>query len=284
MSRACQLPGASAEPEVRDTGAGIPAQELPCLFDGSTASERTRTTHEEVGSGWHWCRNSFGTVVLLVLKRSREGTTLVVTLPLGSAHLPPEQIGGRRTLVPTSVGATPFVEEALRWLPDAGQAEGDLAGSLLAHESLSVPSSSMEPGANGSRPHILLADDNADMRQYLTRLLAERYSVQATADGEAALAAACERLRTWSSRRDDAGSAGSNYAGVRANRAPSIPSSCASPCGEESRMKEWMLVRTTTSSAFQRVTHGWVGAHLAMARMRREAGQALSQSEANYRS
>ena len=37
------------------------------------------------------------------------------------------------------------------------------------------------------RPLILVADDNADMRQYLVRLLAERYEVQAVPDGQVAL-------------------------------------------------------------------------------------------------
>jgi signal transduction histidine kinase len=41
---------------------------------------------------------------------------------------------------------------------------------------------------------LVVADDNADMRHYLVRLLAERYDVQAVSDGEAALAAARERL------------------------------------------------------------------------------------------
>ena len=41
-----------------------------------------------------------------------------------------------------------------------------------------------------SRPRIVLADDNADLRDYLSRILSERYDVEAVPDGEAALAAA----------------------------------------------------------------------------------------------
>lgn len=43
--------------------------------------------------------------------------------------------------------------------------------------------------AIGSRPRIVWADDNADLRDYVQRLLGERYAVEAVADGEAALAA-----------------------------------------------------------------------------------------------
>ena len=43
------------------------------------------------------------------------------------------------------------------------------------------------------RPYVLLADDNADMREYATRLLSPQYEVKVVADGEAALQAMHER-------------------------------------------------------------------------------------------
>ena len=48
------------------------------------------------------------------------GTMFRVLIPLGHGHLPQEQIGSARTLASTALGAGPFIEEALRWLPDAG--------------------------------------------------------------------------------------------------------------------------------------------------------------------
>src|SRR6185503_19093235 len=45
----------------------------------------------------------------------------------------------------------------------------------------------------GAAPRILLADDNADVREYVQILLGERYEVQAVGDGLAALTAARER-------------------------------------------------------------------------------------------
>jgi len=53
--------------------------------------------------------------------------------------------------------------------------------------------SRLEPPASGKRELIVLADDNADMRHYLTRLLSERYDVHAVADGRQAL----EATRRW---------------------------------------------------------------------------------------
>jgi CheY-like chemotaxis protein len=44
------------------------------------------------------------------------------------------------------------------------------------------------------RALILLADDNADMREYLARLMTAHYRVEVVADGEAALNVVARRL------------------------------------------------------------------------------------------
>ena len=98
------------------------------------------------------------------------GSTFTVTVPFGTAHLPRERIGATSTLPTTALGADPFVEEALGWLPG-------------------VPPLMPKP-VEGPRPRIVWADDNRDMREYVRRLLAGRYDVEAVADGEQALAAA----------------------------------------------------------------------------------------------
>jgi PleD family two-component response regulator len=43
-----------------------------------------------------------------------------------------------------------------------------------------------QPSKASQRPRILLADDNADMRDYVQRLLSEEYEVETVVDGEAA--------------------------------------------------------------------------------------------------
>jgi DNA-binding response OmpR family regulator len=50
--------------------------------------------------------------------------------------------------------------------------------------------SALDGDGTDTRPRVLVADDNADMREYVARSLAERYRVEAVADGEAALDAA----------------------------------------------------------------------------------------------
>jgi CheY-like chemotaxis protein len=75
-----------------------------------------------------------------------------------------------------------YVLEATHW--GASSAADDVAAPGDA-ASLSAGASTKAPGAR-----ILVADDNADMRQYLTRLLSPSWAIEAVADGEAALALA----------------------------------------------------------------------------------------------
>jgi len=116
-----------------------------------------------------------------------KGSTFVVSIPLGQDHLTSGRLGGGRTSTSTAVGAKPFLEEALRWLPDSVSQENEIPGDDL----LPVPCPPMS--GLGARSRVLIADDNADMRQYLSRLLAEHYDVESVRDGKTALDVARER-------------------------------------------------------------------------------------------
>jgi PAS domain S-box-containing protein len=163
---------------VLDTGVGIPAEALPQLFERFYRVENMRSrTHEGSGIGLALVQELVklhgGTV--RADSKMGEGSSFSVTIPLGYAHLPVDQIGGARTLASTVLGVSPFLEEALRWLPDMSQDGHDEA--------------SFEDEIARSRPRVLVVDDNADMRQYVARLLSGRYEVETAADGQAALAA-----------------------------------------------------------------------------------------------
>jgi signal transduction histidine kinase len=168
--------------EVRDTGIGIPAAELPHVFERFHRVRGARgRTHEGTGIGLALVQELVqlhgGTVA--VTSQPGEGTTFTVAIPTGAAHLPADRIGVTRTLASTSAGTRAYLEEALRWLPDESPAE-----PVLPAASPLVPS-------RGAR--VLVADDNADMREYIRRLLGRHWTIEAVADGEAALAAARER-------------------------------------------------------------------------------------------
>lgn len=163
--------------KVRDTGTGIPQGELPHLFERFHRVKGARArTHEGSGIGLalvqELVRLHGGTIG--AESEVDRGTTFTVTIPTGTAHLPADRIGGSRTEASTAIVAAPYVEEALRWLPE-----------MRGEEAL------LRPVPHSAR--ILLADDNADMREYVKRILLQHWTVEAVEDGAAALASARER-------------------------------------------------------------------------------------------
>ena len=182
-----------AELRIRDTGVGIPAEAIPKLFERfHRVPNMPSRTHEGSGIGLALVHELVKLHSGSVRAESivGQGSTFVVSIPFGQSHLAAGQMGGSRSLSSTAVGAKPFVEEALRWLPDsaAGSDEIFSVRDSVHDELLPVP---CPPASHGAvRPRVIVADDNADMRQYLSRLLSEQYEVETVADGQAALQAA----------------------------------------------------------------------------------------------
>ncbi|HET9409938.1 MAG TPA: response regulator [Candidatus Sulfotelmatobacter sp.] len=182
--------GNKAELRVRDTGVGIPADAVPKLFERFHRVPNTRSrTHEGTGIGLALVQELVKLHAGSVQVESKvgEGTTFTVAIPFGQSHLPDEQIARSQTLSPTATSAMPFLDEALRWLPDASTSTED----FMDPNHLS-PLRSAQILESTQRPRILFADDNADMRQYVARLLAEHYEVETVANGQAALESALQ--------------------------------------------------------------------------------------------
>ena len=159
---------------VADTGAGIPDDELERVFERfhRVGGVKART-HEGSGIGLaltHEVVRLHGGEIT-VSSRYGSGSTFTVQIPAGRAHLPQERVAdGPPPEVTTRVVAQ-FVEEASRWLVE----DTEPAEEAPSHE------------------RILIADDNADMRDYLRQLLAE-WNVETVANGVEALARARESV------------------------------------------------------------------------------------------
>ena len=277
----------AAELRVTDTGTGIPAAEMPRLFERFHRVENARgRTHEGSGIGLALVQELVKIHGGSIGAESTvgEGTAFTIRVPLGSEHLPPEQL--RETRAPTSASAraTPFVEEALRWLP--GHREGDAEAELPGkYDPLPVPAPAVHPGLRDERPRVLVADDNADMCQYVVRLLAERYRVVAVPDGEAALAEARREppdlvlTDVMMPQLDGFGLLRELRADPTTRDVPVILLSARA--GEESRVEglsagsDDYLVKPFSARELQ----ARVAAHLEMARVRRKASEALREQE-----
>jgi signal transduction histidine kinase/CheY-like chemotaxis protein len=179
--------GEQVELTVRDTGVGIPPEELPKVFERFHRVDVSRgRTQEGSGIGLALVRElvKLHGGAVKVSSVEGEGSVFTVSLPRGKEHLPPERINAARTATSTSVGAAPFVSEVLRWLPQFADDEGGANRNETPKRE----------SASEKRFRILLADDNADMRDYVTRLLSDRYDVLAVADGQAAWDAVEKRI------------------------------------------------------------------------------------------
>ncbi|HUN82758.1 MAG TPA: ATP-binding protein, partial [Terracidiphilus sp.] len=181
------------ELQVRDTGVGIPEEHQGQVFERFHRIESTQArTYEGTGIGLALVQELVklhgGTV--RVKSAVGAGSTFTVTIPLGKEHLPAERIHAAPTLVSTTLRAEAYVEELRRWSGGEWGVADDGAKPGKRPSFASPP----ESRATGKRELIVVADDNADMRQYLARLLSERYEVHAVADGRQALEAT-QRLR-----------------------------------------------------------------------------------------
>jgi len=173
--------------QVRDTGVGIPEEHRERVFERFHRIEGIQArTYEGTGIGLALVQELIklhgGSV--RVESTLGQGSTFTVTIPAGKEHLPAEHIQTAQS-ASAKIRAEAYVEEARQWLGDELVAAVDVA---MPPQQVSL-APSLEPKMGARRELIILADDNADMRQYLIRLLSDRYEVRAVADGRQALEA-----------------------------------------------------------------------------------------------
>jgi PAS domain S-box-containing protein len=177
----------AARLSVCDTGIGIPASQIDKLFDRFHRVEGARgRSFEGSGIGLALVRELVHLHAGEIAVESEEGhgTAVHVTLPLGTAHLAPDRVRDASEEAAMASRSQTFLEEALRWLP--GETSGASLDTGAFH---SAPQQVAGQGMLREERRVLLADDNADLRDYISRLLTDRgYEVEAVADGEAALA------------------------------------------------------------------------------------------------
>ena len=162
---------------VADSGIGMPRDSLDRVFERFHRFEGAGgRSHEGSGIGLalvqELVRLHGGSIA--VDSELGKGTVFTVEIAKGNAHLPRDRLKESREEKGPRARADSYVAEAMGWLPGA-----DFA----------IPA--VEDARTGGR--VLIADDNADLREYVRRLLAEHYDVEVVSDGLAALEAARAR-------------------------------------------------------------------------------------------
>ncbi len=262
------------ELSVQDTGTGIPAEELPRVFDRFHRVEGARgRSFEGTGIGLalvqELVKQHGGTVrVESVVAR---GSTFLVSIPKGTDHLPRDRVSLGGASAAELTGAAHVVLEASHWVTGGPMAEDDAdAGDRSAVGSRAT-------SIDRSDARVLVADDNADMREYLVRLLASRWTVEAVGDGQEALESALRHppdlivSDVMMPRMDGIGLLRALRAGANTNTIPVLLLSArageeAIIGGLETGADDYLVKPFSARELVSRV-----GTHLELARLRRKA-------------
>ncbi|HZS77096.1 MAG TPA: ATP-binding protein [Ktedonobacteraceae bacterium] len=184
--------GNTVELAVQDTGVGIPEEELPHMFERFHRVKGTAgRTIEGTGIGLSLVQElvKLHGGNISITSTYGKGSTFTASLPLGTAHLPQNRIIAERTLASTAVEAQVYVNEALRLLTGQEEEAAIIPDVPLSPGGYQPAEGAEQPTNKEQTVRILFADDNADMREYVSRLLQRRYNVLTVTDGRAALAA-----------------------------------------------------------------------------------------------
>jgi signal transduction histidine kinase len=157
--------------EVIDTGMGIPASELPRIFDRFHRVPGSRgRSHEGTGIGLSLVRELVALQGGSIVAESTVGvgSTFRVAIPKGTAHLPSHSLS----------------QQADRASLDRDAAAHVIEVSRLAHR---TPPPTAARNDDAARPRVMVVDDNADLRDYMAGLLAPSYDVITAVDGQDAL-------------------------------------------------------------------------------------------------
>ncbi len=272
--------GQHIELAVKDTGIGIAPEEMGHLFERFHRIQGVKArTQEGTGIGLALVQELVklhgGTVGAVSVPD--QGTVFTVVIPAGSAHLPKDSIGGERTLASTALKADLFAQEAWK-----------LVSLEIVEDYYAIQKDTSEPIADitlEKRARVLLADDNPDMRAYLQRLLSRYYKVEAVANGQKALEAIKQNLPDlvladiMMPVLDGFGLLQAIRENTATKTLPVILLSARA--GEESKVEgldkgadDYLIKPFSARELLARVA-----AHLDMARIRKEAEEALRESE-----
>lgn len=179
----------SVELKISDTGVGIPAEQLPQIFERFTQSGASEI---QPGSGIGLALTKELAELhggkIEVRSAEGEGTTFLVTLATSAAFFKHEEIEAAMLPSPpnplkgeqTQPEAKQFVEQFFETPPASGSPFRGLGGGVR------------EALAATEKPLVLIVEDNADVRSYVADTLAGNYQILEAENGKLGLEKAIE--------------------------------------------------------------------------------------------
>jgi len=169
------------EVSVRDTGIGIPATQLPHVFERFHRVEHARgRTHEGSGIGLALTQElvKFHGGTISGDSELNRGSTFTITLPLGRLHLSADSVIEESRSDIQQELLQGFEEEASRWTSESAEDAGTENGEA------DIVDATLPTAFDKT---VLVVDDNADLRQYLKGILQQRWTVDVAKNGIEAL-------------------------------------------------------------------------------------------------
>jgi DNA-binding response OmpR family regulator len=199
VSRHNHSPG-MLEITVRDTGTGIPADQMAHIFDylfqvARPEGEASRTP-TGTGIGLALTREIIqlhgGSIDVSSREGKHSGTVFTIELPMGDTHLTPDQIvdiPGNAAVGTEPAAVTPPVPAAAETAEVIDMNESAAANEAAGDDELTDEDKPAD-GDNRERKVVLVVEDNADLRLFMRRSLEPDYRVVEAADGKQGIAAA----------------------------------------------------------------------------------------------
>jgi len=182
----------------KDTGKGIPKEDLPYIFERFRQVDGSSTRdYEGTGIGLSLVKEyvDLHKGAVKVQSELDLGTEFLLTLKLGKDHFNPGDISARPKAGPSPQAPQLEAEKDALKRGAEGKAP-DPGGSLILRtaELIDVPmeESAAEEVKPRSEESILVVEDNRDMRAYIMQTLRGHFHLREAADGEEGLAQALE--------------------------------------------------------------------------------------------
>ena len=157
--------------KVTDTGIGITEDQIKHIFDRFHQVKGAKgRSLEGTGIGLSMVKELVKILsgTIKVSSQPDKGSTFTIAIPTGKEHIPDHR-HGIADFAKDSTGA--YIEEVLKWSDNNAEFE----------------ESAVKINKTTGKPRILLADDNAEMRNYLVRLVSDEFDVKAVANGRQAI-------------------------------------------------------------------------------------------------
>lgn len=173
--------------KIKDTGKGIPEEQLPHVFDRFYQVDNSSTREGEgTGIGLALTKELVKLMEGEIKVKSREGTgtEFIIHLPIRrSSQIAESQKFSQKKEKSIPASSTNFQ------LPTSSSGSQRLAEGVA---NIQHPASNIQPPPPASTPTILIAEDNPDVVQYLTACLAGDYRLNIAMDGQEGIDIAIE--------------------------------------------------------------------------------------------